>query len=136
MTNKTTLMHLFKSRSFKLVIIAFVATAIWIHGSIYRNTFDPLNPFDNLLKVEDDDCIDSQFTLDVRLSNDITYVLVMTTYEPKETGSFSIVALGNDKILLDRLGKCRYACIRRKYTKFRAFDIETLSNKRVIPWYL
>jgi hypothetical protein len=75
------------------------------YGLIYRNTFDPLNPAENLLQVEDDSGSDLQFRLNIQLSGDMTYVLVMTTNQLKQTGTFSIIALGTDKIILERLSK-------------------------------
>jgi hypothetical protein len=74
-------------------------------GLIYRNTFDPLNPLENLLDKDDDSGFDWQFRLNIPLNNDTKYVLVMTTYGVKETGIFSIVALGDNKVILERLSK-------------------------------
>lgn len=76
------------------------------YGFIYRNRFDPLNPTENLLQAEDDGGSDSQFRLNIYLSGGMTYVLVMTTYLPKETGLFSISVLGTNKVILERLSKC------------------------------
>jgi len=75
------------------------------YGLIYRNTFDPLNPSENLLGKDDDSGFDWQFRLNIPLNNDTTYVLVMTTYGVKETGTFSIAALGDNKVILERLSK-------------------------------
>ena len=81
------------------------------YGFIYRNKFNPLNPLENLLEVEDDSDFDSQFRLDVRLSGNMTYVLVMTTYQLKETGAFSIIVQGPNKVILKRLSEYKYVCI-------------------------
>ncbi len=81
------------------------------YGFIYKNTFNPLNPSENLLLVEDDSGSDFQFRLDIRLSSEMTYVLIMTTYQLKETGAFSIVALGANKVVFERLSKYIYVCI-------------------------
>jgi hypothetical protein len=75
------------------------------YGLIYRNTFDPLNPAENLLQVDDDEGSDFQFRLNIHLSDDMTYVLVMTTYQSDETGLFSITVLGTNKVILKRLSK-------------------------------
>jgi hypothetical protein len=75
------------------------------YGFIYRNTFDPLNPTENLLQAEDDSGSDLQFRLNIRLSGDMTYVLVMTTNQLKQTGTFSITVLGDNKVILERLSK-------------------------------
>ncbi len=81
------------------------------YGFIYRNTFNPLNPLENLLHREDDSGSDLQFTLDIRLSGGMTYVLVMTTYQLKETGAFSIIVQGPNKVILNRLSEYIYVCI-------------------------
>jgi hypothetical protein len=81
------------------------------YGLIYRNTFNPLNPAENLLQAEDDGGSDLQFRLNIRLSGDITYILVMTTYRSKVTGAFSIVALGANKVTFKRLSKYIYVCM-------------------------
>ncbi|CAF1303082.1 unnamed protein product [Adineta steineri] len=73
------------------------------YGSIYKNKFNPLDPSDNLLKTDDDDGSDIQFKLDVHLDAHMLYVLVMTTYESKETGEFSIIVAGKKKVILERL---------------------------------
>jgi hypothetical protein len=75
------------------------------YGFIYRNTFNPLNPTENLLQAEGDRDSDLQFRLNIHLSGDMTYVLVMTTYPLKETGTFSITVLGDNKVILERLSK-------------------------------
>lgn len=78
---------------------------------IYRNTFNPLNSLENLLDKDDDSKFNFQFKLDIHLSSGMTYVLVMTTNEPKETGKFSIIVLGDNKVILDRLSKCICTCL-------------------------
>jgi hypothetical protein len=81
------------------------------YGFIYRNTFNPLNPSENLLYAEVDSGSDFQFRLHIRLSGGMTYVLVMTTYQLKETGAFSIFALGANKVVFERLSEYTYVCI-------------------------
>ncbi|CAF1439386.1 unnamed protein product [Adineta steineri] len=73
------------------------------YGSIYKNKFNPLGPSENLLKTDDDSGSNAQFKLDVHLDVDMIYVLVVTTYESKETGELSISALGKNKVILERL---------------------------------
>jgi hypothetical protein len=80
-------------------------------GFIYKNTFNPLNPSENLLYAEDDSCSDLHFRLNIRLSGGMTYVLVMTTYQFKETGAFSIIVLGPNKVILNLLSEYIYVCI-------------------------
>jgi hypothetical protein len=80
-------------------------SAIDTNEFIYKNTFNPLNPSENLLHAEDDSGSDLQFRLNIRLSGGMTYVLVMTTYQLKETGAFSISVQGPNKVILNRLSE-------------------------------
>ncbi len=81
------------------------------YGLIYRNTFDPLNPLENLLHTDDDSGSDFQFRLNIRLSGGMTYVLVMTTYKLKETDASWIIVQGHNKVILERLSKYIHVCI-------------------------
>ncbi len=83
-------------------------SAIDANGFIYKNTFNPLNPSENLLHAEDDSDSHLQFRLNIYLSSDMTYVLVMTTYQLKETGAFSIIVQGPNKVILNRLSEYIY----------------------------
>ena len=86
------------------------------YGVIYRNTFNPLNPLENFLGMEDDGGSDLQFRLNIRLSGGMTYVLVMTTYRLEETGTFSIVALGPNKVIFERLSEYKHMFV--LYSKY------------------
>ena len=81
------------------------------YGSIYKNTFNPLNPTENLFQTVDDTCSDFQFGLDIHLTGDMIYLLVITTSELQETGPFSIIVLGDNKVTLKRLSEHTHACI-------------------------
>ena len=78
------------------------------YGSIYKNTFNPLNPSENLLQTDGDSSSDLQFKLDIPLSADMTYVLVMATDQLEETSLFSIIVQGAEKVILERLSKYMY----------------------------
>lgn len=86
-------------------------STIDIYGLIYANTFNPLNPSENLLDTDDDSALDLQMKLGIRLSAEMTYVLVVTTSRYKQIGLFSIVVSGDDKVTLKRQSKCRHALI-------------------------
>ncbi|CAF1272191.1 unnamed protein product, partial [Adineta steineri] len=73
------------------------------YGSIYKIKFNPLDPSENLLKTDDDSGSDAQFKLDIHLDVDRIYVLVVTTFDSKETGEFWIVVLGKNKVILESL---------------------------------
>ncbi|CAF1281543.1 unnamed protein product [Adineta steineri] len=73
------------------------------YGSIYKNKFNPLDPSENFLKTVDDSDSGAQFKLDIQLDIGTIYVLVVTTFDSKETGKFSIDMLGKNKVILERL---------------------------------
>ncbi|CAF1083142.1 unnamed protein product [Adineta steineri] len=73
------------------------------YGSIYKNKFNPFDPSENLLDQDYDRSSDIQFKFDIHLDVDMIYVLVVTTYDSKETGKFSILIFGKNKVILERL---------------------------------
>ncbi|CAF3690105.1 unnamed protein product [Adineta steineri] len=73
------------------------------YGSIYKKRFNPLDPSENLVTTDDDTGCSIQFQLDINLDVNMTYVLVVTTYASKDTGDFSIVVLGKNKVDLKSL---------------------------------
>jgi hypothetical protein len=75
------------------------------YGYIYKNKFDPLNPLENLLSINDDGGSYFQFRLDIRLVVNMTYVLVVTAYDSRRTGEFSITVFGKNKVTLEHLSE-------------------------------
>ncbi|CAF4076755.1 unnamed protein product [Adineta steineri] len=71
-------------------------------GSIYKNSFNPLNPTENLLEVDDNGCSDNQFKLLIALEVNTKYILVVTTSQANVTGTFSIIVSGPTKAVLER----------------------------------
>ncbi|CAF4097954.1 unnamed protein product [Adineta steineri] len=80
-----------------------VSGAIDPYGSIYNNKFNPLDPMDNLLNQDYARNSDIQLKLDIYLDADIIYVLVMTTFDSKEVGEFSINISGRNEVNFERL---------------------------------
>jgi hypothetical protein len=79
------------------------------YAYIYKDKFDPLNPIENLLHTNDDGGGSNlQFRLDIRLFVDMTYVLVVTTYDATTTGEFSIGVFGKNKVTLGHLSEYIY----------------------------
>ncbi|CAF1027553.1 unnamed protein product [Adineta steineri] len=73
------------------------------YGSIYKIKFNPLNPSDNLLNQDYGGDSAIQFKLDIHLTVGMIYELVVTTFDSKETGKFSIFIFGKNKVIFERL---------------------------------
>jgi hypothetical protein len=76
-----------------------------VYGYIYEGSFDPFNPFTNLISEGDEGCGFNRLGLVVDLHVNVTYILVVTTLSQRETGSFSIIASGSTKVHLKRISK-------------------------------
>ncbi|CAF4049532.1 unnamed protein product [Adineta steineri] len=73
-----------------------------LSGYIYKNSFNPLNPTENLLELDDNGCSDNQFKLLIALEVNTKYILVVTTSQANVTGTFSIIVTGPTKAVLER----------------------------------
>ncbi|CAF3843279.1 unnamed protein product [Adineta steineri] len=72
-----------------------------LHGYIYKNDFNPMDPFENRLSKDYRASSDQGYKLIANLHTGITYILVVTTRYPNETGNFSIKAAGRNNITLN-----------------------------------
>lgn len=72
-----------------------------IYGYIYKSNFNPLSPFENLLSENGVSCGDRQFVLTTILDTVSTYILVVTTFSPNETGNFFIFVSGPNNVSLN-----------------------------------
>jgi hypothetical protein len=68
------------------------------YGYLYQGNFYPSYPQYNIVTQDDDGSGNRQFRLTATLRSDLTYILVFTTYQEQNTGSFSIVASGPDTV--------------------------------------
>lgn len=75
------------------------------YGSLYERYFDQLKPSVSRIKEDDDGGSDRQFKLITNLESPWAYVLVVTTSFQSETGSFSVIALGPNKLTLTHWGE-------------------------------
>jgi hypothetical protein len=91
------------------------------YGYIYKNKFDPLNPLENLLSINDDGGSYFQFRLDIRLFVDMTYVLVVTTYDSNRTGEFSISVFGKNKVNLEHLSEYIFVLYSKEFEQNTAY---------------
>ena len=72
------------------------------YGYIYKNSFNPFNPMENLLSDNGLECDDYRFQIKIQLQINTTYVLVVTTFDPHVKGNFTVHATGPSKITLNR----------------------------------
>ncbi|CAF1138854.1 unnamed protein product [Adineta steineri] len=100
------------------------------YGSIYETKFNPLVPPENLLDQDYDGGSDIQFKLNIYLDVNMLYVLVVTTFDSKETGDFSIVALGKNNVILERLST---PVIQFKYSSQLTDDSPTYYRDCQVP---
>ena len=75
------------------------------YGYIYKNDFDSLKPFENLLLKHDGYCNEGQFKLIVDLEINTRYVLVVTTHRPNMIGNFFVFISGPKNITLTNISK-------------------------------
>jgi len=64
------------------------------YGCLYHVPFNPSYPSQSLITSDDDSGGSRQFKISHRLQSGHTYVLIVTTYNGRVRGSFSITAVG------------------------------------------
>jgi hypothetical protein len=85
------------------------------YGYIYKDSFNPFNPFQNLVSQNDANCGEHQFRLITLFQASKTYVLVVTTYAPYETGPFSIFVSGSNNVSLKHISEYLYYFARTQH---------------------
>ena len=75
-------------------------SSIDMFGYLYNNSVDPSEPTQNMLMFNDDSAGGRQFRITVNLTSESSYVLIVTTFWPSTSGSFSITAFGPSSISL------------------------------------
>ncbi len=76
-----------------------------MYGFIYKDYFNPVAPTANFLPVSVLDYDGDQFELQTSLLINTKYILVMTTFYPKVTGVFSVIANGPNSVTFDRISE-------------------------------
>ena len=71
---------------------------IYMYGYLYRDTFDPTKPDQNLLSENGRICSAGILWLNASLSSNATYILIATTDVPARTGVFTICAFGASNV--------------------------------------
>ncbi|UJR18101.1 hypothetical protein I4U23_005001 [Adineta vaga] len=72
-------------------------------GYIYNSTWNPVDPYENLLSMDDDTGGNGQFLLANVLQAMTTYMVVLSAYDERVTGRFSLIGYGPDSISLVRV---------------------------------
>jgi hypothetical protein len=98
-------------------------STVGIYGYIYKDNFNPLNPFENLRSENGVSCGDRQFMLTTILETGTTYILVVTTFSPNATGNFSIFVSGPNNVSLNHISEYLYYLLNNqlesiKYRKY------------------
>jgi hypothetical protein len=98
-------------------------STIDIYGYIYKNNFDPFNPTKNLLSQNDGNLNNTQFKFMISLQVNTTYVLVVATYQPSVTGTFSVFVSGPNNVSLNRISEYLYFFLnnQRRIRKYRIY---------------
>jgi len=73
------------------------------HGYIYKDHFNPMVPSINILAENWGGYHDDQFELEISLLINTKYILVVTTFDPKVTGVFSVNATGPNSVNFNRI---------------------------------
>ena len=80
-------------------------SSIDLYVHLYKDHFDRLNPTYNLIAWSGKCCNKDQFNLTLELFIDTKYILVVTTYKPNVTGSFSIIISSSHMVRFQQIGE-------------------------------
>jgi hypothetical protein len=89
-------------------------STIDIYGYIYKDNFDPSDLTMNLLSESDQSTGNNQFELISGLQTNITYILVITTFDPNLIGLFSVLLTGPKNVNLNRISKYLYFFVKNQ----------------------
>jgi hypothetical protein len=89
-----------------------------IYGYIYKSSFDPFNPNENLIAQSNFICNEFHFYLATHLDVNITYILVVTTLESNSQGEFSVLVTGPNTVNFNRTGNySSFLCLNNTLAK-------------------
>jgi len=86
-------------------------TSLLLYGYLYKNSFDPSYPSQNLLIQSNFTCSAYHFQLGDYLEANRVYILVVTTFDPNMRGSFTLSVTGPHNITLNRIDKKHSSCV-------------------------
>ena len=75
-------------------------------------SFNPYNPYSNLIAYNDDAGGSRQFQLTEYLVTYRTYILVLTTYLPMITGHYQLIVEGANRVQITELYSASTLCAR------------------------
>ncbi len=75
------------------------------YGYIYNDSFNPCDPVLNLMSIDDQSGGAKQFQLKIALQANTTYILVVTTSFPTQTGTFSILVSDPNNVNLNYISE-------------------------------
>ena len=82
-----------------------------LYGNIYKDNFDPNNPYINEHFKNDDRCNKDALTFYTHFQSNTTYILIVTTQRSAKTGNFSVSIFGPNKATLKRISKYIFAVL-------------------------
>ena len=87
-------------------------SSIDTYGYLYQTSFNPYNPYSNLIAYNDDAGGSRQFQLTEYLVTYRTYILVLTTYLPMITGHYQLIVEGANRVQITELYSTSTLCAR------------------------
>jgi hypothetical protein len=102
------------------------------YGYIYKDDFDPLQPFGNLLFQHSGKCNQGQLKFIVNLQANTDYILLVTTYYPNITGNFTIFISGQNNVTVNHFSMylIQYFVNKKDVEKEHRLSTICLQNKR------
>ncbi len=95
-----------QSGTYSFVINGIINSYVDIY--IYKDKFNPFNPYENPLSSALSQCPDNKFKLVADTQANTTYVLVVSTGSPSVRTNFSIIVYGPKNVTLNHLSE--YFC--------------------------
>ena len=84
------------------------SSSIDTYGCLYQGSFDPSIPSRNLIACDDDSGGSRQFLITRSLLSGGIYVLVVTTFNAGDTGSYWVIAVGPASVYMTSITPSTY----------------------------
>ena len=83
-------------------------SSVLTYGYIYKDNFNPVNPFANLISEDDGNLNYNQFKLTIHLQANIKYMLVIVMDSSSEMGNFSTIVSAPNNVGFEHLSEYLY----------------------------